>query len=115
MAVLALNYAIWNYREAARSTRGIVTVAYLIDRLIELSIRLYDQWSRPKKPKNCAGGFDPIESHDVQLKELVDRDTLVYYTDGSASPNPALLAPGLFFLTWLASSQLKLDYPWAWY
>ena len=110
MAVLALNYAIWNYREAARSTRGIVTVAYLIDRLIELSIRLYDQWSRPKKPKNCAGGFDPIESHDVQLRELVDRDTLVYYNDGSASPNPGPSGAGvvLFVLAGELTTEIGL-------
>ena len=93
-AILSFNFAVWKHKEAARSTKGERDAKYQIGCLEEIASSLFSSCANTSVPKKHYNSFDQGDSHNTLLNEL-DKDVVVYYTDGSASPNPGPAGAGV--------------------
>ena len=93
-ATLSFNFAVWKHKDAARSTKGERDAKYQIGCLIEIASSLFSSCASTATPKKHYNFFDQMDSHTDLLKGL-DKDVVVYYTDGSASPNPGPAGAGV--------------------
>ena len=92
--ILAFNYAIWRFRKPALASLPIKGAVWVVSRLVELAIGFFS-CVKPKikrKAAPVARFEDPSNdkhfmAHSSVLS-IVDPNTAVCYTDGSASPNP---------------------------
>ena len=92
--LLAFNNATWRYRKPAQASRLVQTREWLIARVVELAHNLLQSIRPPKRKKpNPASAELSIEEHDVIIAGA-GPDTLIIYTDGSASPNPGPAGAG---------------------
>ena len=94
---LAFNYAVWRFRVPAQSTFVECADGWRSARITEMASSFLARVKTPHK-RRAVLVDDSVIAHD-EIVETVDADTLVCYTDGSASPNPGPAGAGacLFF------------------
>ena len=92
---LAFNYAVWRYRKPAQASRTHQSRDWLVNRIVELSLFHHNSFSLPKrkKPKIKPLSDEPAIHDDIVAS--AGQDTVLMYTDGSASPNPGPCGAGV--------------------
>jgi ribonuclease HI len=87
-AILAFNFAVWKFRKPAQAARLVQSSLWLVDKITELARFTLLLFKPPKrKTKNAKLSRVSLDEHEALLV-AAGPDTVIAYTDGSASPNP---------------------------
>ena len=93
--LIVFNYAVWNFRTVALSTHSDKDNKWRSDRVSELANTFLRRIKEPKRKRKEKTENDPsVINHDVVINNLCS-NSLVCYTDGSASPNPGPAGAGV--------------------
>ena len=108
LPILAFNYAVWQFRQPAHASRLEHPVEWLVDHVFNLAW-LHFQSIKPKgrKLKKLIDTAGERAAHDAIVGEMSD-NTIVCYSDGSASPNPGPCGAGATLF--LKSPDLLFDF-----
>ena len=96
LPILSFNYAVWRFRKPAHASRSQKSVAWLCNRIVELSQVLYRHalTAPSKKPRLTPSLCPSVQKHDALLA-TASTDTALAYTDGSALGNPGPSGAGV--------------------
>jgi ribonuclease HI/exonuclease III len=90
--LLAFNFAVWKFRSPSLGTTAELDNVWRSARIAELAFTCLRRLKMPKKSGKISTD-DSIASHDAILSSAPP-NSLVCYTDGSASPNPGPAGSG---------------------
>jgi ribonuclease HI len=94
LPILCFNFAVWNFRRPANSSRLVRSNIWLSNRIVELASNNFDLVSslncsiKSKISANASVTNSNLEDAHFDIIAKSPPDSVICYTDGSASPNP---------------------------